>query len=107
VGNWKAEGVSEVTRDEFSMLREQVNDNARRIEAIDQGGTRGVAVLAVQVSELTKDVGQVQHQLEEHHKEHEKEAKARVTARRWAIGLAAGLFAAVESPLVTLLLSRH
>jgi hypothetical protein len=96
-----------VSRDEFTMLRDLVTENARRLDEIDRTGTRGVAVLAVQVSELTKDVGGVQTQLEEHRREHVADARARVSARRWAVGIGAVLFAAVESPLVTLLLTRH
>jgi hypothetical protein len=92
--------VSEVSRDEFAMLRENVAKNARRLEEMDREGTRGVAVLAVQVADLAKDFG-------EHRHEHEVELKSRASSRRWAVGLAAVLFAAVESPLVTLLLSRH
>jgi hypothetical protein len=96
-----------VTRDEFSMLREQVAENARRLDEIDRLGTRGVAVVAVQVSELTKDVGAVQTELERHRAEHEADARARASGRRWAVGIGAVLFAAVESPLVTLLLTRR
>jgi hypothetical protein len=99
--------MSEVSRDEFAMLREQVADSARRLDEIDRIGTRGVAVLAVQVAELSKDMGAVQAQMIKHQQEHEADARARVSARRWAVGIGAVLFAAVESPLVTLLLTRH
>jgi uncharacterized protein (DUF885 family) len=99
--------MTEVSRDEFAMLREQVATVERRLDEIDRIGTRGVAVLAVQVSELSKDMGGMQTQMTKHQQEHEADARARVTGRRWAIGLAAVLFAAVESPLVTLLLTRR
>jgi len=89
------------------MLREQVADNARRLDDIDRMGTRGVAVLAVQVGELTKDVGAVQLQMENHRKEHEADVKARVLARRWAVGIGLAVFTAIESPLVALLVSRR
>ena len=89
------------------MLSQAVTDNARRLDEIDRTGTRGVGVLAVQVTELTKDVAGVQAQIEEHRREHEQDARLRVSSRRWAIGIAVVLFAALESPIVTLLLERH
>jgi hypothetical protein len=99
--------MSEVSRDEFTMLRDQVAEYGRRLDEIDRIGTRGVAVLAVQVSELTKDVGAVQRQLEAHHQEHQADAKARQVSRRWAVTIGATLFAAVESPLVALLITHR
>lgn len=81
------------------MLREQVNESARRIDAIDQGGTRGVAVVGVQVAEVIKDVADVRTELRAdvadmrralaaHEAKHEKEARQRVNGRRWALGFA-------------------
>lgn len=89
------------------MLRDRVSENARRLDEIDRLGTRGVAILGVQVQELSKDLGGVQHQLELHQREHEQDARDRRTSRRWAIGIGCALFAAIESPLVTLLISHH
>jgi hypothetical protein len=66
-----------VTRGEFQMLAAKVSDNARRLEAIDAGGTRGVGALAVQISEVIKDVAGVQNDLKEHKIQHDHDAELR------------------------------
>jgi hypothetical protein len=66
-----------VTRGEFEMLASQVSDNARRLEAIDAGGTRGVGALAVQIAEVIKDVAGVQNDLKEHKSQHEHDSELR------------------------------
>lgn len=95
-----------VSREEFNLALDRIRASEDRLERIDTGGTRGVAVLAVQVSELTKDVGAVQHQLEAHRLEHVQESKDRRSGRRVITGWAIALFVAVESPLLTLLISH-
>lgn len=89
-----------VTRPEFEMLARRVEDNARRIEAIDQGGTRGVAVLQLQLTDLAKD-------LAAHEQQHNQLEARRVSGRRWAIALAVAAVAAIDGPMVTILLSRR
>jgi hypothetical protein len=95
-----------VTRDEFNLALERIRANEQRLDEIDRIGTRGVAVLAVQVSELTKDVGAVQTQLEGHRREHAQEVRDRRSTRRLIIGWGIILFAALESPLVALLITH-
>ena len=100
--------MSEVTATEFQMLRDQVRANADRISQIDQGGTRGVAVVGVQVSEVIKDVADVRAELradvaelratlEQHDRRHDQENQARVTGRRWALGFAAAGAASIAT----------
>lgn len=100
--------MSEVTATEFQMLRDQVKANADRISAMDAGGTRGVAVVGVQVSEVIKDVADVRAELradvaelradfEKHNRRHDDEDKARVTGRRWALGFAAAAAASIAT----------
>ena len=98
--------MSDVTREEFNLALERVRATEDRLEKIDTGGTRGVGVLAVQVSELTKDVGAVQTQLEQHRAEHAEETRARQSSRRLVIGWGIVVFAALESPLITLLITH-
>ena len=106
--------MSEVTRDEFMMLRDQVQANAARIEAIDQGGTRGVAVVGVQVAEVIKDVADVRlelraemtdmrTQMARHEEKHETEARSRAASRRWAWGFAAASGTALAAILTVLI----
>jgi hypothetical protein len=66
----------------------------------------GVAVLAVQMTEVIKDVTDLRVELKEHRREHAEESARRVSAR-WKLALLfGGLFAGVEAPLIALLL-RH
>jgi hypothetical protein len=87
--------MTEISRSEFDALVSRVDRQ------------EPVAVLAVQVAEVIKDVTQLAGDLKDHRLEHAEDQRSRSSARRWAIGLAVVLFAAVESPLVTLLLTRH
>lgn len=96
-----------ISRDEFMLLRDEVRAVSTRVDLIDQTGSRGVAVLAVQVSELSKDVGAVKTDIEGHRGEHQQDARARVTGRRWLIATFVAAVAAVDGPLVTILLARH
>jgi hypothetical protein len=45
---------------EIDRLDENVRDLDKKIAAIDQGGTRGLGVLAVQIQEQTKDITRVE-----------------------------------------------
>lgn len=102
--------MSEVTRGEFDMLRDAVTTNARRIDAIDDHGTRGVVALQAQMLDLVKDVGKLEISLENHEKSHVEERKERQRSRRWMIGTAiAGLasMSAVIGLLIEVLMHVH
>ena len=89
-----------VSRYEFAELARQVMANALRLDAIDANGTRGVAVVGVQVQELSKDFAK-------HEERHDQEQARRLSARRWVIGAAIAAVAAIDGPLVTVLLAVH
>lgn len=89
-----------VTREEFRMLSEQVMGNARRLDEIDRGGTRGVAVMAIQLQELAKD-------LASHEIKHDQEREQRASNRKWVWMAVIALVAAVDGPIVTVLLATH
>ena len=89
-----------INRGEFMMLAARVEANSARLEAIDAGGTRGIGVLQLQITELAKDFAG-------HEKQHELAESRRVSARRWTVGAIIAAIAAVDGPLATLLLSRH
>ena len=87
-----------------------------------RGGTRGVAVLAVQVQQIaqdvarleqamTKDVARLERRLEatmaEHSDAHDAERAGRMNSRRWIVGAVIALIAAIDGPLVTVLLHLH
>lgn len=77
-----------ISRYEFQDLERRVLDNERRLDEIDRIGTRGVAVLAVQVQGLVADVAKLEVTVEQHKAEH-------VMNRRWAIGMIVALLAAI------------
>jgi hypothetical protein len=82
--------VTEPTGREFDMLRDQVRANQLRLNDIDDHGTKGVASLQVQLTELVKDVlelkGDMNTRFTSHEKVHETDVKNRVSGRRWLIG---------------------
>ena len=94
-----------VTRGEFELLKQIVASNQARLEGIDQGGTKGVAVVQAQLIEVVKDLtelkAEVNMRFDAHLREHAQETRDRAAARRWAIGSAIAALAVV----VTLLLN--
>ena len=87
--------MSEVSRPEFEMLRSSVTANAHRLDAIDHGGTRGVAVVQIQLSDLAKDVARLDSRMDKHEKEHLQEEAERKNSRRWLWTTAIGAVAAI------------
>jgi hypothetical protein len=92
-----------ITREEFGMLRDQVNANAGRLDSIDTTGTRGVAVLASQVTDVIKDVSELRNELGKHEEKHVAEERARVAGRRWALGFAVAGLASMATVIGLLL----
>lgn len=66
------------------MLRAQVDRNGNRLDLIDEHGTRGVAILAVQFADLREDLG-------EHLRKHDRAETDRAASRRIAIATASTL----------------
>ena len=96
-----------ITRPEFEMLRQLVSDNIKRLEAIDQSGTRGVGVVQVQLTDLAKDVAGLVTRLDAHDGDHVREARERVAGRRWMIATVVAFLAAIEVPLGWLIVHVH
>ena len=76
------------SRYEFEDLERRVDASERRLDEIDRSGTRGVAVLAVQVQNLISGVAKVESEIEGHKKDH-------VNNRRWAIGTIVAILTAI------------
>lgn len=87
-----------VGRDEFIWLRQ-------RVDSIDATGTRGEVVLATQVKQVIGDIAQLRNELVGHRAEHVKAERSRVVGRRWLIGVVIAVLAAIDGPIVTVLLS--
>jgi hypothetical protein len=83
--------VDDVTRWEFTELQNRVNESMR-------GG--GVAVIAVQVQQLAQDMAK-------HEERHDRQETARATGRRWMIGAVIAAVAAIDGPMVAVLLALH
>lgn len=94
-----------VTRGEFDLLKQIVTANQSRLEGIDQGGTKGVAVVQAQLLEVVKDLTElkadVNARFDAHLREHAQESADRTATRRWMIGT----FLAALAIIVTLLLN--
>lgn len=99
--------MTEVTRGEFEMLRQLAADNARRLEAIDVSGTRGVGVVQVQLTDLAKDLASLASRMDHHDKEHMQDQRDRAAGRRWMAGTVIGFLAAIEVPLGWLIAHLH
>lgn len=94
-----------VTRGEFDLLKQIVVTNQARLEGMDQSGTKGVAVVQTQLTDLVKDVVRLEAELDkrfdEHAHMHTAEAQSRTVSRRWAVST----FLAALAIIVTLLLN--
>ena len=104
-----------VTRRELDLLKAAADakhaEQDTRLTLLDQGGSRGVIGLTVQMQDLTKEVTRLRadmdHRFDAHDDQHEKDEAKRVTSRRWLVGSIIAAVASVDGPLVTLLLSRR
>jgi hypothetical protein len=74
-----------VTRTEFNSLAATVTTQGKRIDWLDEHGTRGVGALQLQVTELAKDVAKVEASQEQHVIMHQSEASERQSSRRWLV----------------------
>ena len=95
-----------VTRGEFELLKQIVASNQARLEGIDSGGTKGVAVVQSQLVDVVKDLAELKAEVDKrfdvHMREHVQEAKDRTAARRWAIGSFLAALAIVVSLLLNI-----
>jgi hypothetical protein len=92
-----------VTRGELDLLRQIVSANQARLEAMDANGTRGVAVVQSQLTDLIRDVTELRT-------EFRNEQRMRIASRRWALGIAmagTGAIAALVTALVETLSHLH
>jgi hypothetical protein len=80
------------TRRDTDQLTGWVMRLERHLEQIDMGGTRGMAVINIQLAELTKDVAELGGESRAwqvaHERQHEHDQAQRVSGRRWGLSLA-------------------
>jgi septal ring factor EnvC (AmiA/AmiB activator) len=110
-----------VSRRELDIMKADADrEHAQLREALhtlDVSGSRGVVGLQVQMQDTTKEIAKLQasvdalrsdidRRFDGHTRVHEAEAAARASSRRQAAGLVIAAIAAVDGPLVTILLAR-
>ena len=76
---------------------------ARRVEGIDEHGTRGAGIIQTQLIGLIKDVAKLEARLEAHEQLHHREAQDRETDRkrsvRWRVTATTGAAASLATIL--------
>lgn len=98
---------------EFNQFLNTYNQLARRVEQMDTNGTRGVAVLNLQVTNLIGQIATLETDMRTwqsaHVQAHNNEVNKRVSSRRWAIGTAIACIAALVAliTMVGALLANH
>jgi molybdenum-dependent DNA-binding transcriptional regulator ModE len=101
--------MDEVTRGEFDLLKTIVASNQARLEGIDSGGTKGVAVVQSQLVDLVKDMAELKAEVDKrfdaHKAEHQLEARDRAAGRRYAVTTALVVIGLLVSILALVL--RH
>lgn len=87
------------------MLQSIVAQTQARIEGVDSGGTKGVAVVQAQMTEVVRDLTELKAEVDKrfntHMAQHDRDTRDRLAARRWGVGT----FLAALAIIVTLLLN--
>lgn len=84
-------GSGRVSRAEFDAL-------ARRLDFLDEHGTRGVGVVSSQVTAVSQQLTQLGQAQVDHERQHVKEREDGIRSRRWRVGMIIAGIAAVDTP---------
>lgn len=84
-------GGGKVSRAEFDAL-------ARRLDFLDEHGTRGVGVVSSQVTAVSQQLTQLGQAQVDHDRQHVKEREDAIKSRRWRIAMIVAAVAAVDTP---------
>lgn len=110
------------SRGEFDLLRQIVAGQGQRLETIDSSGTKGVAVVQAQMTDVVKDLAELKTEVnvrfdsaakgelqwhKDHLTMHEQEKRDRVTGRRWLIGTGVAGVASMAAVLALLVDVLH
>jgi hypothetical protein len=102
---------AEATRRELDQLTGWMTRLERRIEELDQLGTRGMGAVVTQIAGLAQDLGEVAGEQraaqDDHRRQHDREQSQRASGRRWLITLGVTNAVAVLGPWLTVILTRH
>ena len=84
--------------DEYATQRE-LDQLRQELIRIDDHGTRGVAVVQTQLTDVIKDVlelkSEINKRFEEHQRQHERDETTRSSNRRWTLGFGVAVLAAI------------
>ena len=78
-----------------------------RLLTLETQGPRALGVLEARVTDLTEQVRLVRRAISDHDQAHVQAEQGRRADRRWLVGAIIAGIAAIDGPLVTILLSRH
>jgi DNA invertase Pin-like site-specific DNA recombinase len=92
-------GPSYLVLRELDALTRRMEAVDRRIDHLDEHGTRGVDALRAAFTTLQRD-------LADHEALHAEQARTQIASRRWLIGLVVGLITPLYPLLITLLVGR-
>ena len=102
---------AESTRRELDQLTGWITRLERRIEELDQLGTRAMGSVITQLANLAQDMGELAGEQraaqDDHRRQHEREQSQRASGRRWLITLGVTNAVAVLGPWLTVILTRH
>jgi len=88
---------------ELDLLRADQRSLSHRVDDLDAHGSRGVLILQAQVTELVKDLGQLNGSFEQHQRQHQADSRDRIVGRRWLIGTGLASMATMAT-VITLLI---
>ena len=77
-----------------------------RVDAMDANGTRGIAIVQSQLSEVIKDLAKLEGRIEVHDQVHVQESRDRVSGRRWMASTAIAVLVLLVA-IIGLLLGQH
>lgn len=111
---WPPVSQESPSRGEFEMLKQMVADTRARLNSIDDTGTKGVAVVQSQLTEVVKDLTElkadVTARFTAHQTVHETDQRERRDGRRWLVGISLtgiATMVAVIGLLIGVLTSLH
>lgn len=88
------------------MRRREFERLERRVDHLDQTGTRGVGVLTERVADLAKDVAKLEALMEAHERQHEQDRQERAAGRRWLIGTIAAMSSGILALIIEVMIAH-
>lgn len=108
-------GEEMTTRREFDAekfaTRREFDQLLVRVDSMDQGGTRGVVAIQVQITDMVKDMTELKldmgHRFEAVDIKFEDQRQERVSSRRWLVSIGVAGIASMTAVIALLLTILH